>query len=75
MSASTSTSLTARKPEDAKQLMDYAIELTKAWSLKKLGYDITIRDGWSVENNRGFAFLNYFDPNFEFPAKSYHVIL
>lgn len=44
MSASTSTSLTARKPEDAKQLIDYAIELTKAWSLKKLGYDITIRD-------------------------------
>ena len=44
MSASTSTSLTVRKPEDAKQLIDYAIELTKAWSLKKLGYDITIRD-------------------------------
>lgn len=44
MSASTSTSLWARKPEDAKQLIDYAIELTKAWSLKKLGYDITIRD-------------------------------
>ena len=44
MSASTSTSLTARKPEEAKQLIDYAIELTKAWSLKKLGYDITIRD-------------------------------
>lgn len=44
MSASTSTSLTVRKPEDAKQLIDYAIELTKAWSLKKLGYDITIHD-------------------------------
>lgn len=44
MSTSTSTSLTVRKPEDAKQLIDYAIELTKAWSLKKLGYDITIRD-------------------------------
>ena len=44
MSYSTSTSLTARKPEEAKQLIDYAIELTKAWSLKKLGYDITIRD-------------------------------
>lgn len=44
MSTSTSTSLTARKPEEAKQLIDYAIELTKAWSLKKLGYDITIRD-------------------------------
>jgi len=44
MSTSTSTSLTVRKPEDAKQLIDYAIELTKAWSLKKLGYDITISD-------------------------------
>lgn len=44
MSATTSTDLLARKPEDAKQLIDYAIELTKAWSLKKLGYDITVRD-------------------------------
>lgn len=39
MSTSTSTSLTVRKPEEAKQLIDYAIELTKAWNLKKLGYD------------------------------------
>ncbi|MBO6026870.1 MAG: hypothetical protein J6P73_06445 [Bacteroidales bacterium] len=44
MSYYASTFLTARKPEDAKQLIDYAIELTRVWSLKKLGYDITICD-------------------------------
>ena len=54
MSASTSISLTARKPEDAKKIIDYAIELTRAWSLKKLGYDITIRDE-ERDQYRGFG--------------------
>ena len=57
MSYSTSTSIVARKPEDAKQLIDYAIELTKAWSLKKLGYDITVRDE-ERDQYTGFGICN-----------------
>jgi len=44
MSATVSTMLKTRKPEDLKQLSDFAIELTREWSLKTLGYDIADRD-------------------------------
>ena len=42
MSTEISVGLTTKKRESEKQLRDYAIELTREWSLKALGYDLTI---------------------------------
>ena len=41
MSMYYSVGLTTKNRESVKQIADYAIELTKEWSLKELGYDLT----------------------------------
>lgn len=51
MSMYYSVGLTTKNRESVKQIADYAIELTKEWSLKELGYDLTEMS----EYNLGFS--------------------
>ena len=53
MSLSVGSLLRTRREEDFDKMAAYAIELTKDWSLKELGYDITLPDEEKKEH-RGF---------------------
>ena len=51
MSATIGYELRPRDPKDFKEMAVYATELTRGWSLKELGYDLTIRDEESEEDD------------------------
>jgi hypothetical protein len=53
MSFSAGSVLSTRRKEDFEKMAAYAIELTRDWSLKELGYDITLPDEERKEH-RGF---------------------
>ena len=59
MSATIGYGLRTRKAEDFKQMAAYATKLTREWSLKELGYDLTIRDE-EREKMQGFYFQGYY---------------
>ena len=59
MSATIGYGLRTRKAEDFEQMAAYATELTREWSLKELGYDMTIRDE-EREKKQGFYFQGYY---------------
>lgn len=51
MSATIGYELHVRDPKDFKEMAAYATDLTREWSLKELGYDLTIRDEEDEEND------------------------
>ena len=51
MSATIGYELHVRDPKDFKEMAAYATELTREWSLKELGYDLTIHDEEGEEND------------------------
>ena len=53
MSLSVGSVLSTRRKEDFEKMAEYAIELTRDWSQKELGYDITLPDEERKEH-RGF---------------------
>lgn len=59
MSATIGYGLRTRKAEDFKEMAAYATELTRKWSLKELGYDLTIQDE-EREKKQGFYFQGYY---------------
>ena len=66
MSTSIYCGLQAKRLEDIRQLKELSIKLTREWSMKSLGYDITVRDeerdqymGFHIEED-GVTW-NYFD--------------
>ena len=58
MSTTIGYGLRTRKAEDFEQMAAYATELTREWSLKELGYDMTIRDE-EREKKQGFYYQGY----------------
>ena len=59
MSTTIGYGLRTRKAEDFEQMAAYATKLTREWSLKELGYDMTIRDE-EREKKQGFYFQGYY---------------
>ncbi len=59
MSATIGYGLRTRKAEDFEQMAAYATKLTSDWSLKELGYDMTIPDE-EREKKQGFYFQGYY---------------
>ena len=58
MSATIGYGLRTRKAADFEEMAAYATELTREWSLKELGYDLTVHDE-EREKKQGFYFQGY----------------
>jgi hypothetical protein len=58
MSTTIGYGLRTRKADDFEQMAAYATKLTSEWSLKELGYDMTIRDE-EREEKEGFYYQGY----------------
>ena len=55
MSNVLNSDLRTRKPEDFEKMVAYVTKLTSEWSLKELGYDITVPEEDSIIRDLKYA--------------------